>query len=330
MSCLKNLEKVSKMTIVEKIKTSENIAVMAHINEDGDALGSVFALCRVLKNMGKNAVCFLNDVPEKRLMFLKGEYEVYTGELIPYFDLCIALDSGDKTRLGNREIIFENASSTICIDHHATNTGYADINIIEPDASSTAEVLFGIIKECGFLIDDYTAECLYTAIASDSGCFKYSNTSPKTMRIAAELLEYDFDHAEVLRLLFDTESLENIRLKGYVMNNIESFEDGKIQLIMTDEETLSRFCVEENNVADLVNIPRSVEGCEIAVELKKRKGKIRLSLRSNRLDVSEIAKYFGGGGHKLAAGAEVLADTMEEAKELVLKECIRKLGELKS
>lgn len=316
--------------IKEKIKSSESIAVMAHINEDGDALGSVFALCRVLKNIGKNAVCFLNDDPEKRLMFLNGEYEVYTDELIPYFDLGVALDCGDKARLGINEKIFDNAKSTICIDHHATNSGYADINIIEPDASSTAEVLYKIIKECGFLIDDYTAKCFYTGIASDSGCFKYSNTSAKTMRIAADLLEYDFDHAEVLRLLFDTESLENIKLKGFIMNHIESFEDGKIQLIMTDEEILSRFGVEENDASDLVNIPRMVRGSEIAVELKKRKGKIRLSLRSNRLDISEIAKHFGGGGHKLAAGAEVLADTMEEAKELVLKECIRKLGELKS
>lgn len=315
--------------IKEKIHSSNNIAVLAHINEDGDALGSVFALCRVLKNMGKNAVCFLEDVPETRLSFLNGEYEVYKNENTACFDLCIALDSGDEKRLGTRAVLFNNSKSTICIDHHSTNIGYADINFIKPDAGSTAEVLFEILKECDFKIDDYTAKCLYTGIASDSGCFKYSNTTAKTMRIAAELLEYDFDHAEVLRLLFDTESIENIKLKGYVMNNIESFSDGKIQLIMTDEEILSRFNVEENDAPDLVNIPRSVRGCEIAVELKKRKGKIRLSLRANRVDVSEIAKHFGGGGHKLAAGAEVSADTMEEAKEKVLSECIRKLGELK-
>jgi phosphoesterase RecJ-like protein len=148
------------------------------------------------------------------------------------------------------------------------------------------------------------------------------------MRIAADLLEYDFDHAEVLRLLFDTESLNNIKLKGYIMNNIESYGNGKIQLIWTDEEILSKFGVDENNAADLVNIPRSVKGCEIAVELKKRKGKIRISLRANRVDVSEIAKHFGGGGHKLAAGAEIQADTIDEAKKLVITECLRKLGEL--
>ncbi len=316
-------------TVGEKLREYQNIAVIAHINEDGDALGSVFALCRVLKNMGKNAVCFLDSEPEKRFSFLNGEYKLLNEEEVPHFELCVALDCADKGRFGDRSVIFDNADFTICIDHHATNTGYADINIIEPDASSAGEVLYKILKECEFSLDSYSAMCLYEAIASDSGCFKYSSTSSDTMRIAADLLEFDFDHAEVLRLLFDTESLGNIKLKGYVMNNIESFSDGKIQLVMTDEEILSRFCVEEKDATDLVNIPRMVEGCEIAVELKKRKGKIRLSLRSHRLDISDIAKHFGGGGHKLAAGAEVEAETMEEAKQLVVLECERKLGELK-
>lgn len=314
--------------IENEIKKSNSIAVMAHINEDGDALGSVFALCRVLENMGKDAHAYLDAEPEMRLGFLDGKYELLNSDEVLEFDLCIALDSGDLKRLGDRIAIFEKAKKTICIDHHGTNIGYADINVIVPDASSTAEVLFEIIKECGFLIDDYAAKCLYTGIASDSGCFKYSNTSPKTMRIAADLLEYNFDHAEILRLLFDTETLNNIKLKGYIMNNIESYGYGKIQLIWTDEEVLARFGVDENNAADLVNIPRSVKDCEIAVELKKRKGKIRLSLRANRVDVSEIAKHFGGGGHKLAAGAEIQADTIDEAKSLVVTECLRKLGEL--
>lgn len=312
--------------VEKKIKESTNIAVMAHINEDGDALGSVFALCHILKNMNKQAVCFLDKAPEKRLEFLDGEYKLYNNES-SIFDLCMILDCADAERIGEARMeLFKNAKSRICIDHHATNRGYADINIIEPEKSSAAEVLFGVLKKCGFSIDDYAAKCLYTGIASDSGCFKYSNTSPETMRIAAELMEYKFDHAEVLRLLFDTESIENIRLKGYVMNNIESFENGKIQLISTDEKILSKFGVNEKDVSDLVNIPRSVKGCEIAAELKKRDGKLRLSLRSNRIDVSEIAQKFGGGGHKLAAGAEICADTMENAKKMVIKECVRKLG----
>lgn len=313
--------------IADRIKECENIALMAHINEDGDALGSVFALCRVLENMGKKAVCFLDDEPERRLAFLDGKYEIYKGEEIPCFDLCFALDCADKSRLGDLRVkIFENAKSTICIDHHITNKGYADINIIKPEATSTGEVLFEVLAECEISLDSYSAMCLYTAIASDSGCFKYSSTSPKTMRIAADLLEFDFDHAEVLRLLFDTEEIENIKLKGFVMNNIESFFDGKIQLVITDEKILEKFSVSEKDATDLVNIPRMVAGCEIAAELKKRKGKIRLSLRSHRVDISDVAKEFGGGGHKFAAGADIDAKTMDEAKKMVIDALIKKLS----
>ncbi len=316
--------------IAEKIQKSQNIAVIAHINEDGDALGSVFALCRVLENQGKNTVAYLSDEPEARLSFLNGKYEIYNGEEVPEFDLCFALDSGDLSRLGEERLkILKKAKNTICIDHHITNTGYADINVIKPDATSTGEVLFEVLKELGYSLDSYSAMCLYTAIASDSGCFKYSSTTPKTMRIIADLLEYDFDHAEVLRLLFDTEQIGNIKLKGYVMNNIESFLDGKIQLVMTDEEILNRFSVSEKDATDLVNIPRMVQGCEVAIELKKRNGKIRLSLRSHHIDISGVAKSFGGGGHKLASGAEINAETMDEAKKMVIDKLTDLLGETK-
>lgn len=307
--------------IKDKILKSENIAVMAHVNEDGDALGSVFALCHFLENIGKKAVCFLDDEPEKRLDFLNGKYEIFDDEKEYEFDLCFALDCADKSRLGNRAEIFDSAKNTVCIDHHITNQGYADINIIKPDATSTGEVLYEVISDMGFSVDRYSAMCLYTAIASDSGCFKYSSVTPKTMRVAAELLEYKFDHAEVLRLLFDTEEIENIKLKGYIMNNIESYFDGRLQLVVTDEEILEKFGVSEKDATDLVNIPRMVAGCEIAVELKKRNGKIRLSLRAYKLDVSVIAKHFGGGGHKLAAGAEIEAPSMSEAKKIVVEVC---------
>ena len=154
---LKGMVKKMIKAVGEKIRQSQNIAVMAHINEDGDALGSVFALCRVLKNMGKNAVCFLDSEPERRLAFLNGEYVIFGDEEVPHFELCVSLDCADKGRLGNRSTIFDNADFSICIDHHATNTGYADINIIEPDASSAGEVLYKVLKECEMPLDEYSA-----------------------------------------------------------------------------------------------------------------------------------------------------------------------------
>lgn len=306
------------MTLLkQKIMEAQSIAILAHKNEDADAIGSMFAFLEVLKTMGKNADCFLSQVPERRLEFLCGDYMLSSDK---NYELCIVLDSADIGRISDRVDIFNNASFTIVIDHHKTNTGYANINIIKPEASATGEILFDVFSECGFSLNKKSAMCLYAAICSDSGGFRYQNTTPDTMRRAASLMEFDFDHADVCSKLFDCQSAETIRLKGFVMNNIESYEDGKIQLVWTDEEVLKKFGVCEKEASDLVNIPRSVEGCLVAVELKKRNGEIRASFRSNAdVDVSEIAGSFGGGGHAKAAGATIDAENMNVAKQLILE-----------
>lgn len=306
----------------EKLENAEDIAVIVHINEDADAVGSVFAFTHMLKSKGKNPVCYMETELSRRLRFLGSDYEVYVQGTKPVHELCVALDCGNVDRFGNRLEVFENAKSTICIDHHKTNPAYADLNIIIPDACATGEILFNLFKEWKCELDDYSAKCLYAAICGDSGGFQYSNTTPDTMRAAAELLEFNFDHAEVARLLFDTKLLSVVKFSGHVMNNIESYADGKIQLVVNDEACLKEFDVPEDESMDLVNIPRSVEGCEIAVEIKRRKGVIRLSLRSNSYaDVSVIASKFGGGGHTRAAGATVDFKSIEEAKSAVIAAC---------
>lgn len=305
------------MTLLkQKIEEAKSIAILAHQSEDGDAIGSVFAFYEVLVSMGKKADCFLSCEPEKRLSFLCSDYKLKSDIC---YDLLIILDCADKGRFSDRSMIFDNAKFSICIDHHKTNTGYADINIIKPEASATGEILFDLFLENEFLLNKKSAMCLYAAICSDSGGFKYQNTTPDTMRKAASLMEYGFDHALISSRLFECETLESVKLKGFVMNNIESYEDGKIQLVWTDEEVLDRFDVSEKEAPELVNIPRSVQGCRVAVELKKRNGEIRLSLRANdETDVSKIAACFGGGGHKKAAGATIEADDMKVAKKMVL------------
>lgn len=315
--------------IYKMIEEAESIAILTHINSDGDALGSSFGLLGSLKQMGKNAVCILQAPPEDRLKFLTEEYLPLENVGEERFDLCFSVDSADKNRLGEAVGIFENSKKTICIDHHKTNVGYADVNIVRGEASSAGEVIFEVLEENQIPLDNVSAMRLYAAIASDSGCFKYSNTSRKTMEIAARLLSYDFNHAEILRQLFDVEKPEVLKLKGYLMNHIESYEDGKIQVITSDEALLERFGVSKADASNFVDIPRRVLGCEIALEVKKRDGKIRISMRADTegIDVSEIAAYFGGGGHKKAAGADVKAEKIEEAKEEVLKLCRKALAE---
>ena len=309
--------------MIDKIKNlidaSENIVVLGHVNADGDSLCSAYALKDVLSSMHKKVVCLHEEKPGDKYAFLQGEYVVFSEDDKYEFDLAIAVDCGDESRLGSRTDVFKKALHTINIDHHRTNNNFAEVNIVKADYCAAAEVLAELFSKMKLDISHNAARLLYTGIMSDSGCLKFSNTTPSTLRIVADLMEYDFDHAEMTRMLFDNKSMELTKLSGYVMNNIESFEDGKITLISTDSEVLSKYNVQECDANDLINIPRSIAGSEIAIEVKERGGKIRVSLRSNgSAQVDRIAGAFGGGGHLKAAGATMEGMTLENAKVAVI------------
>ncbi|MBP3361131.1 MAG: bifunctional oligoribonuclease/PAP phosphatase NrnA [Clostridia bacterium] len=306
--------------IKEIIEKAKSVVVLCHFNSDCDALGSAYAVTELLKNLGKKAVCCLEEEPERRLRFLGEDYVVYSGKAEYECDLCIAVDCGSIDRLGSRAEIFRSAKVTINIDHHKTNTYFADVNYVAGDLSATAELLAVIFSECGYDITDRIAMLLYAGIMSDSGCFKYPSATPDTLRVVACLMEYDFDHAEVARLLFDSQPMELVKFKGHIMNNVQSIDGGRISLIETDSRMLKKYGVSESDAGDLINIPRQIEGVEIAIEVKERSGCVRLSLRSNgKAEVDRIAGKFGGGGHLRAAGATMTGMTPEEAREAVLE-----------
>ena len=305
--------------IIEKIKKSRDIVITAHMSEDADALGSLFALGTALKSIDKNVRVYLSEEPEDRLKFLDYDYLIFDGQVNTQMDLFIALDSADVGRLGERRVFLE-GSQSVLIDHHYTNTNYANINYVEPDASSTGELIYLLIKKMGIELTKEIAEFLYISISGDTGSFKYSSTSPRTMRIVADLMETGIDHAELSRRLHETEKLENVLLNGYIMSNIESYFEGKLKMVLLDEDIFERFKVSERNAGDLVNIPRMVEGTEIAVSVRKTPEKIKLSFRSNgKYNVSEIAKHFNGGGHAMAAGAAVFGAEIDEVRKNIIK-----------
>ena len=305
--------------IAEIIKNADNIVITAHISEDADALGSVFALAESLKNAGKNVTAVLSDMPERRLQFLEFDYEVYKANENYSQDLLICLDTADVKRLGERAALLEKSRS-ISIDHHYTNTLYADENYVEGDASATGEIIYKLIVEMGFEVAKKTAEFLYVAISGDTGSFKYSSTSPETMRIVADLMEKGIDHAELSRRIHETESLESVLLKGHIMSEIKSYFGGKVNMVVLSDETFKKFGVDEKDVGDIVNIPRMIEGTEVAVSVREVPDKIKISFRSNgKINVSDIAGEFGGGGHKMAAGAAVKGKTLTEVTEKIVE-----------
>lgn len=315
--------------VIEKINAAKSIAIITHINEDPDTLGSCFAFAKMMRKMGKKSTIYVSGKIEDRLSFMGQDYVTYKQGMTHNHDLCACLDCGDLQRIGERKALFEEIGNSINIDHHFTNTLFADANLVDGKASAAAEIITELFKEMGLELDNEIARDLYTAICSDTGCFKYSSVTPKTMRIAADLLEYDFDHAEIARLLFDTESLAAMQFKAEVSGTIKSYAGGKISLVTADEKDGERYGIAPEDIPNLVEIPRRVEGTEIAVCIKKTAGGYRINLRSNgEADVAAVATALGGGGHKKAAGGTIKADSMGEAEKTVIAECIKAIEEM--
>lgn len=307
--------------IIKMIEEASDIAILSHIDEDCDAFGSSLAMQEMLKKQGKNVHYYLEKPIEKKLSFISDDYLIFgEEEKDKHFDLVICLDSGDLGRLGKRAQILENADKSICIDHHYTNTGYCYENLIKGEMSSTSEMIYDLFVTMNVEITKEMAVYLYCGIMGDTGCLKYGCASSKTAFVISKLMEFGFDHAYYCRRIFDQDPVELVKLRGYVMNNLESYHNGDVSVAWVDQKILDEFGVCEKDTGNIVNIPRSVEGTEIAAFIKKTDEKVKISLRSNgKYNVAKISQKLGGGGHEMAAGAALGDISIEEAKEKLLK-----------
>lgn len=304
---------------ISLILKANTINIIAHEDEDADSVGSCFAMKLALNQLGKNANCYFSSTIEKRIDFMGDEYSVFDENADYPADLCICLDCGDIQRLGKRKKVFEGAKSTLSIDHHETNTMFADVNVVEANASATAEILYGLFAEMGIKVDKDIAKNLYAAISADTGSFKYTNVTQKTMKIAGELIGTGIDHAKISRLLHDTEDIGVIRCKAEIMQNIEVYFGGRLTVVTADDALFEKFGITERDSGDIVNIAKMVKGCEIAVSIRETEDKIKVSFRSNgEKSVSKLAMLFGGGGHAKASGAKITGKTAETVKKEII------------
>ena len=302
--------------LAEQIKDAQKIAIFNHINPDGDALGSAFALKLILEKMGKQAEVFLRDGDDT----LK-EYEVlYKGETTDLkasdCDLKIAVDCADLDRLGDLKEQFE--GNTAAIDHHITHKVFADTTVVRPDSPATGEIIFDVAQALGVKLTREIAHNLYTAIMCDTGSFKYSSTTAKTHIVAAELIKTGIDFAALSKRLFDTKSVEYLNMYKKGIESLEVYLDGKVAMLYFSEQDFENAGIREADADGIVNLPNSIEGTEVGVYIRQRGEAFKVSLRSNKTaNVAQVATAFGGGGHERASGFLIKKPLETVKKEII-------------
>ncbi|RRJ65401.1 bifunctional oligoribonuclease/PAP phosphatase NrnA [Paenibacillus oralis] len=288
----------------------DDFLVVAHVQPDGDAVSSTLAVGWLLSCLGKKYV-MVNEGPiPKRMAYLRQAERIVDLSAEPLnrkFDYVICVDCADFKRVGTTKELFAEGAKLLNIDHHPTNDGYGDINLIVPHAAATAEILFDLIHFMGLELNETIATALYTGLLTDTGGFRYSNTSPKVMAAASKLLEYGVDGPGLSELLLEQMTLSQLRLLTRSLNGLQLTEDGKISwVVVTDEDLKSAGAVHED-MEGIVNYPRNIQGVEVGLLFKViDEQAVKVSMRSaGKVDVAKVAQSFGGGGHVRAAGARV-------------------------
>ena len=299
--------------LINMAEAAGSIAIVGHIRPDGDCIGSCLAAYNYLTEQypDKEVAVYLQP-PAKRFGYLAGIDRISQSlDSSKRYDLCICLDSGDVERFGEFAVYYEQAVHSICIDHHITNGGYAGVNIIEPQASSTCEVLYGLLES--ERISKAVAECIYTGILHDTNVFKNSNTTGKTMLIAGKMMDKGINFPKIIDESFYQKSYVQNQILGRALLESVVFQHGKCIFTAIRRTDMQFYGVDSGDLEGIVDQLRVTEGVECAIFICETDNhEYKVSMRSNAfLDVSRVAAYFGGGGHVRAAGC-TLAGTVHD------------------
>lgn len=313
-------------TLLAAIGAASSVCVFPHIDPDGDTLGSALALQSLIRRMGKPVQIVLAAPPPERLSFMPGFATI--GSLASAPDcqnaLAIAVDVSTIERMGEAEALFSSAPVTAQVDHHGTNPGYAQINLIEGAAPSTASIVFALFKAQGLTLTKDEATNLYIGLSTDTGNFQFQNTDAESFHIMAELMEAGLDISHYSRLLFLRKERAHIALLAKALPTLRYAAGGKVAGMVIDYQTLQAIDPVGEHCEGIINYAINVKGVRLAYMAREAEpGRIKCSLRAlPPYRVDEVAMLHHGGGHKLAAGC-TLHMTLAEAADTLEKELIQ-------
>ena len=302
--------KNSYIKLKNLIEKSDNIIVFSHVNPDGDTLGSNLAISLMIEKYFNKKVdsVYVGNLPVLYSYLpnfdrFKNITEIDSKSV---YDLAIAVDVASKDRMVFGTVIYENAKNTVNIDHHKTNIGYGKLNIIDGNAACVGSILYKIFKEWNFEITKDVARCIYSSLMTDTGGFKYENTTPETFILASELVKMGVSPTQEYRACYETKPQSMVQFQAYVVSNTIFYNEGRIAFSKITRSDMSKFNATDDYTEGIVEILRTVKTVEIAAILKETKeGYTKVSLRSKVVDLTPIVIDFGGGGHSFAAGCTI-------------------------
>lgn len=328
--------KVVPEEIATIIKGVDNFVLMTHLHPDGDALGSLFGLAEVLEGLGKKVFRYLEEPVSHLYDFLPGCSLAQTD--IAALQIFVAaahgnvaavsLDCGDCDRLGREKMELLNLHPFLVIDHHHGHREFGNYRWLDSNRSSTGEMVYELAMELGAELTHDVAFNIYVAISTDTGSFRYENTSPRTLRIAADLVDCGVHPEEVAGHVYDNFTLQRLRLMEKVLSTLELYESDKLAFITVTNKMFDDCGADAGDVEGFINYPRALRSVKVAVFLKETlNGGVAVSLRAKGdCDVAEVAAVFGGGGHRNAAGFRLSGKGVKQVKAMVLDALTKALG----
>ncbi|MFO1498114.1 MAG: bifunctional oligoribonuclease/PAP phosphatase NrnA [Verrucomicrobiota bacterium] len=306
--------------ILEGIRASETICVVGHIRPDGDCIGSQLGLSLALLNQGKKVACWNQDPIPQKLAFLDTRKLMEPPTAGRQFDCIIATDAASLERVGTVAECIQERKLFINIDHHKSNTRFADVNWVSPREPSTGELIFKLLKAANWPIDAAISDCLFTAVSTDTGSFQYPTTRPSTYNVAGELVKRGANLARICDEVYQSYPLSRVRLLKLLYNRFRLTHQNQIAYFWLKKEDFARTGADTSDSEGLIDHIRAIDPVVIACVFEELEPELtRISLRSKdeKVDVNEVAKTFGGGGHKAAAGARIAGRPLSVQRRVV-------------
>ena len=311
---------LSRSETARWLQERDDFLILTHCRPDGDTLGSASVLCRGLRQLGKKASILENpEATEKYLHLLAGltQAQAREGQTLVCVDTA-APGILQKNAQGLQEKI------GLRIDHHGSATPFTPLELVDATAGATGDIIYDTLMEMGVTLDKGMAEALYTAVSTDTGCFRYANTNAHSYLVASACAQAGGDLHTINQEIFDTNSLARLRLQGWIVENIRFFREGTLALCALPKAVEQRLGVTEDEMENISGFPRSIQGVKMAATIRETgAGTVKVSVRAlPGYDAAAVCKVFGGGGHKGAAGASMQM-TLEEAAEAVAEEMMK-------